>query len=93
MRDRWVTVRAAGASSVVGADARIAGLHQMLAEQRRDDLLETAGLFDLLFLHAEGYLRSATGAGRPTFKELLRARDLERARLVPILPPVDEARR
>jgi hypothetical protein len=92
VRDRWVTARVTTTMHGVHADARVAGLQLMLVEQRRDGLLQHLGLFDLLFSVAEGYLRAVPlVAGERTFKDLLRARDVERARLVPILAPVEDA--
>jgi hypothetical protein len=90
VRDRWVTARVASTLKSVTADARIAALNHTIAEQERDNFLEAHALFDALFATAEGYLRAVPADGGRPFRELLRARELERARLVPILPPIDD---
>lgn len=90
VRDRWVTARVASTMKSVTADARVASLNHALSEQHRDDFLDGHALFDALFASAEGFLRSVPAAGGRGFKELLRARDIERSRVFPILPPVEE---
>jgi hypothetical protein len=93
VRDAWVTARVARAlRGAVPADARVAGLQYSLSERHRDSFLEEHHIFDALFLTAEGYLRAVPPApNAPTFRDLWRKRENLFARIVPILPPEEEA--
>jgi hypothetical protein len=84
VRNAWATARAA--STLVNVDTQLASLQLMLAERDRDNVLAKYAMFDALFATAEGYLHD----GNPFFRELVHERDRRRARLVPILPPVDD---
>jgi hypothetical protein len=92
VRDAWATARAVSAFGInVPADAQLAGLQLTIAERDRDNFLEQERLFDALFMAAEGYLRSAPLGAGGSFRELVHERDRLRAKIVPILPPVDDA--
>ncbi len=90
VRDVWVTARVSATLHGVPADAQLAGLQLTIVERDRDNHLDAHGLFDALFVAAEGYLRSRPLTAGSSFRELLHERDRIRARLVPILPPVDD---
>jgi len=91
VRDTWVTARVASAlHETVPADAQLAGLQLTIAERDRDNFLEQNRLFDALFVSAEGYLRAMPMVAGTSFRELIHERDRLRAKLVPILPPVDD---
>lgn len=90
VRDAWVTVRVARAMrDQVPVDVRVAGLQYALVERVRDSFLDDRGIFDALFLVAEGYLRAGPLTGS-SFRDLWRQRETLLARLVPILPPLEE---
>lgn len=90
LRDAWVTARVSRVlKDTVPVDARVASLQYALSERVRDTFLEDHGLFDALFLVAEGYLRDVPKAS-PSFRDLWRQREILLAKLVPILPPVED---
>jgi hypothetical protein len=90
VRDAWVTARVANVlKDAVPADARVASLQYSLQERVRDAYLEENRLYDALFLVSEGYLRAEPKAG-PSFRDLWRQREVMLAKLVPILPPVED---
>jgi hypothetical protein len=93
VRDAWVTARVASAlHESVPADAQLAGLQLTIAERDRDNYLEAHRLYDALFIAAESYLRSVPIVAGGSFRELVHERDRLRAKLVPILPPLDAER-
>lgn len=85
-RDAWVEARVASLTGADSGAARLAALRLTLVEHELDALLGDLEVFDALFLVAEGFLRRVPVARGHTFRELMRARDRERERLVPILP-------
>ena len=92
VRDTWATARALAAlGDKIPADAQLAGLQLTIAERDRDNFLEEHRLWDALFMAAEGYLRAVPLVAGGGFKELVHERDRLRAKLVPILPPVEDA--
>ena len=92
VRDTWVTARVASAlHESVPADAQLAGLQLTIAERDRDNFLEEHRLYDALFISAESYLRAMPIVAGSSFKELMHERDRMRAKLVPILPPLDDS--
>ena len=96
MRDAWATARVASHLKMsIPADAGLASLQLSLIERDRDNYLEAHQLFDKVFAAAEGYFRDVPMVqGAPTLKGLLYAREVARAQLVPILPPIfEDARR
>lgn len=90
VRDAWAMSRVARVlRETVPADARVAGLQYALSERVRDAFLDDHHLFDALFLVAEGYLRAVPKA-QPSFRDLWRQREVILAKLVPILPPIED---
>lgn len=87
VRDTWVGARVATLAGVESTEARLAGLRLTLVERELDTLLAEHGLLDALLLAAEGFLRRVPAPHGRSFRELMR----ERERLLPILPPMDEA--
>jgi len=92
VRDAWATARvAAHLKDSVPADAGLASLQLSLVERDRDVFLENNGLFDRVFVAAESYFRDVPMIqGAPTLKTLLNEREIARAALVPILPPLED---
>lgn len=92
VRDAWATARvAAHLKESVPADASLASLQLRLIERDRDVFLEHNGLFDKVFVAAEGYFRDVPMIqGAPTLKTLLYERDVARASLLHFLPPIED---
>lgn len=92
VRDAWATARvAAHLRDSVPADASLASLQLRLIERDRDVFLEQNGLFDRVFVAAEGYFRDVPQIqGAPTLKTLLYEREVARASLLHFLPPVED---
>ena len=90
VRDAWAAARLQAASAPRFANAKLAGLQLTLAERELDGYLEAHGLYDALFTVAEAYLHEAPIVASMSFRELVAERDRVRARLVPILPPLDD---
>ncbi|MBI1947911.1 MAG: hypothetical protein HYS27_19630 [Deltaproteobacteria bacterium] len=85
VRDAWVEARVSGLSAA-GTAARQAALRLLLAERELDALLEASGLFEPLFLAAEGFLRRVPAARGRSLKELTRERERELERQVHFVP-------
>ena len=96
VRDAWATARVTTHIRLsIPADAGLASLQLSLIERDRDNFLEAHQLFDRVFVAAESYFRDVPMIqGAPTLKGLLYEREIARAQLVPILPPIfeDDAR-
>lgn len=92
VRDAWATARVATHLRLsIPADAGLASLQLSLVERDRDAFLENHKLFDKVFVVAESYFRDVPMIqGAPTLKALLHEREIARAQLVPILPPVED---
>jgi hypothetical protein len=90
VRNTWITARVAAKLDDVAADAQLADLQLTMAERDRDNFMEEHQLFDPLFMSAESYLRPIPIVAGGTFRELVHERERMRAKLVPILPPVDD---
>lgn len=98
VRDAWVTSRLAQHVQRVDpqrqrpADAGLAWLQLKMMERELDAFLQANNLYDLLFTVGETYLHTVPAiGGTPTLKSLLDERDRERAKRVPILPPIEDA--
>jgi hypothetical protein len=91
VREAWTSARTATYLPASAVEGRLASLQLALVERDRDRFLAGQGLFDALFVAAEGYLRDVPLVSGSRLKALLREREVVRCQLVRILPPLEEA--
>lgn len=90
VHDAWLAQRAARCPAArPPVEGAAAALQLEIAERARDSLLREEGLFEPLFVVAEGYVRSAPRTGK-TFRDLWHARAVLVSQPVPFTSARDD---